>query len=86
MSGEAKKMKINRAVPNTSMKQFLECLKENLGKLRDCYNRDPSFSRLSEKVEWIPLLLSFIIFLIFSLVIWIIFSPIMNYIKMRANG
>jgi hypothetical protein len=68
------------------MKQFLECLKENLGKLRDSHNRDPSFSRLSEKVEWIPLLLQILILLITILVMWIIFSPIIHFIKMRASG
>jgi len=69
-----------------NMKQFLECLKENLGKLRDSYNRGPSFSRLSEKVEWIPLLLQILILLITILVMWIIFSPIIHFIKMRASG
>ena len=39
-----------------------------------------------EKIEWIPFLLSLFIYIILMAVIWIIISPIMNFIKMRASG
>lgn len=65
------------------MKRFF---KENWKNLLASYNRGPSFSRPFEKVEWGPLLLSFIILLISMLAIWVIFHPIINYIKMRASG
>lgn len=69
-----------------NMKQFLKCLKENLEKLRNSYNRGPSLSRPFEKIDWIPFLLSIFILLITMLAIWVIFSPIIHFIKMRASG
>ena len=38
-----------------------------------------------EKIEWIPFLLSLLIWITLMAVLWIIISPIINFIKMRAS-
>jgi hypothetical protein len=48
--------------------------------------KDRERSGRSEKIEWIPFLLSLLIYISLVAVIWVIISPIINYIKMRASG
>lgn len=47
--------------------------------------KDRERSGRSENIEWIPFILSLLIYITLMVVIWLIFSPIINYIKMRAS-